>query len=195
MKLKYYLFVCLSLLGFASCSEEDDTVQEFDNWQVKNETYFEEQYQQHMTASSATCFVLKNYSKGDTLQLSQVPHTDCILVDVLPSDFPVEGDLTVTPIFSDDVAVHYIGNILPSPSYATGYPTGSRSTCPRPCSCAGATRRLGYPCTTSLAGCSAAGSRTGDRPRCSRTRTRSRSVPRESCRRASLPRSSRRPCR
>ena len=121
MKLKYYLFVCLSLLGFASCSEEDDTVQEFDNWQVMNETYFEEQYQQHMVASSATCFVLKNYSKGDTLQLSQVPHTDCILVDVLPSDFPVEGDLTVTPIFSDDVAVHYIGNILPSPSYATGY--------------------------------------------------------------------------
>ena len=60
MKLKHYLFVCLSLLGFASCSEEDDTVQEFDNWQVKNETYFEEQYQQHMVASSATCFVLKN---------------------------------------------------------------------------------------------------------------------------------------
>ena len=121
MKLKHYLFVCLSLLGFASCSEEDDTVQEFDNWQVKNETYFEEQYQQHMAASSATCFVLKSYSKGDTLQLNQVPHTDCILVDVLPSDFPVEGDLTVTPIFSDDVAVHYFGNILPSPSYAAGY--------------------------------------------------------------------------
>ena len=36
MKLKHYLFICLSLLGFASCSEEDGTVQEFVDWQAKN---------------------------------------------------------------------------------------------------------------------------------------------------------------
>lgn len=121
MKLKHYLFVCLSLLGFASCSEEDDTVQEFDNWQSKNESYFEAQYQQHLAASSATCFVLKNYSKGDSLQFNQLPHTDCILVDVLPNDFTAEGDKTEKPIFTDEVAVHYRGYLLPSPSYAAGY--------------------------------------------------------------------------
>lgn len=121
MKLKHYLFVCLSLLGFASCSEEDDTVEEYANWQSKNEAYFEEQYQSHLAASSATCFVLKSYSKGDTIQLSDLPHTDCILVDVLPSDFTVEGDKTTTPIYTDEVAIHYNGRLLPSLSYASGY--------------------------------------------------------------------------
>lgn len=121
MKLKHYLFVCLSLLGFASCSEEDDTVEEYANWQSKNEAYFEEQYQSHLAASSATCFVLKSYSKGDTIQLSDLPHTDCILVDVLPSDFTVEGDKTTTPIYTDEVAIHYNGRLLPSLSYVSGY--------------------------------------------------------------------------
>ena len=117
------LIGCLSCFGclLTSCSEEDDTVQEYENWQVKNETYFEEQYQQHVAASSATCFVLKSYSKGDTIQLSDLPHTDCILVDVLPSDFTVEGDKTTTPIYTDDVAIHYNAHLLPSLSYASGY--------------------------------------------------------------------------
>ena len=121
MKLKHYLFVCLSLWAFASCSEEDDTEAEYANWQAKNEAYFEEQYQQHLAASSPTCFVLKCYTKGDTLQFSQLPHTDCILVDVLPSDFPAQGDKTVSPLYTDDVEMHYRGNLLPSLSYTAGF--------------------------------------------------------------------------
>lgn len=121
MKLKQYLFVCLSLLGFASCSEEDDTVIEYADWQAKNEAYFEEQYQQHLSSSASTSFVLKSFSKGDSLTLGQVPHTDCILVDVLPSDFTVEGDKTKTPLYTDDVEIHYRGNLLPSRSYPSGY--------------------------------------------------------------------------
>ena len=118
---------CLSCFGclLASCSEEDDTEVEFADWQAKNETYFENQYQAHLAANSATCFVLKHYSKGDTVQFSQLPHTDCILVDVLPSDFPVDGDKTTMPIFTDKVAVHYRGWLLPSLSYASGYPFDS----------------------------------------------------------------------
>ena len=110
--LPFYLFTLLPL--FASCSEADDTVEEYADWQAKNEAYFEEQYQAHLAASSATCFVLKSYSKGDTIQLSDLPHTDCILVDVLPSDFTVEGDKTTTPIYTDEVAIHYNGRLLPS---------------------------------------------------------------------------------
>ena len=121
MKLKQYLFVCLSLLGFASCSEEDDTVIEYVDWQAKNEAYFEEQYQRHLNSSVSTSFVLKSFSKGDSLTLGQVPHTDCILVDVLPSDFTVKGDKTKTPLYTDDVEIHYRGNLLPSRSYPSGY--------------------------------------------------------------------------
>ena len=121
MKLKHYLFVCLSLLGFASCSEADDTVEEYANWQSKNETYFEQQYQQHLAASSTTSFVLKSYAKADSLKVDQVAHTDCILVDVLPSDFPVVGDKTESPLFTDDVEIYYRGCLLPSLSYPSGY--------------------------------------------------------------------------
>ena len=109
------------LISLTSCSEEDDTLPEFADWQAKNEAYFEEQYQAHLAASSNTCFVLKQFSKGDSLQFSQLAHTDCILVDVLPSDFPVDGDKTTTPVYTDDVAIHYRGHLLPSLSYASGW--------------------------------------------------------------------------
>ena len=109
------------LISLTSCSEEDDTVQEYDNWQAKNEAYFEEQYQQHLAASNATCFVLKSYTKGDTVKVSNLPHTQCILVDVLPSDFIAKGDKTTMPLFTDDVSIHYSGNLLPSPTYPSGY--------------------------------------------------------------------------
>ena len=82
--LPFYLLILLPL--FMSCSEADDTPEEYANWQAKNEAYFEEQYQKHLAASSSTCFVLKSYTKGDKLNVSEVAHTDCILVDVLPSD-------------------------------------------------------------------------------------------------------------
>ena len=121
--LHFYLFTLLPL--FASCSEEDDTVPEYDNWQAKNEAYFEEQYQQHLAASNATCFVLKSYTKGDTVKVSNLPHTQCILVDVLPSDFIAKGDKTTMPLFTDDVSIHYSGNLLPSPTYPSGYPFDS----------------------------------------------------------------------
>ena len=121
MKLKHYLFVCLSLLGFASCSEKDDTVAEYANWQAKNEAYFEQAYQEHLAASSPTCFILKSYTKADTLKQEQLAHTDFVLIDVLPSDFIVQGDKTVSPIFTDEVDIHYRGNLLPSLSYPSGY--------------------------------------------------------------------------
>ncbi len=117
--LPFALFTLLPL--FASCSEEDDTALEYADWQAKNEAYFEEQYQQHLAASSPTCFVLKSYTKGDSLKVSDLPHTQCILVDVLPSDFIADGDKTTTPLFTDEVAIHYSGNLLPSLSYASGY--------------------------------------------------------------------------
>jgi FKBP-type peptidyl-prolyl cis-trans isomerase FklB len=121
MKLKHYLFVCLSLLGFASCSEKDDTVAEYANWQAKNEAYFEQAYQEHLAASSSTCFILKSYTKADTLKQEQLAHTDFVLIDVLRSDFIVQGDKTVSPIFTDEVDIHYRGNLLPSLSYPSGY--------------------------------------------------------------------------
>lgn len=117
------LIGCLSCFGcfLTSCSEEDDTVEEYANWQSKNEAYFEQAYQQHLAASSATCFVLKSFTKGDTVKVSNLPHTDCILVDVLDSDFPAVGSSAMCPIYTDFVEIHYRGNLLPSLSYPNGF--------------------------------------------------------------------------
>jgi FKBP-type peptidyl-prolyl cis-trans isomerase FklB len=65
--------------------------------------------------------VLKSYTKADNLKLEEVAHTDCILVDVLPSDFTVEGDKATSPLYTDVTEVHYCGKLLPSLSYSNGY--------------------------------------------------------------------------
>ena len=48
MKIKHYLLIGISLLGFVSCSETDETDPEFDNWQNRNETYFQQHYEQYL---------------------------------------------------------------------------------------------------------------------------------------------------
>ena len=118
--LPFYLFTLLTL--FASCKEEDDTVQEYADWQAKNEAYFEEQYQAHAVNSSRS-FIIKKVSLPDTLSLSKASHTDCVLVDVLE-----EGDGGVSPLLTDTVEVHYRGWLIPSPSYPAGYQFDSSYT-------------------------------------------------------------------
>ena len=119
---KWFKYVGVILFTFhfsffiSSCSEEDDTVEEFADWQARNETYFEQQYQQYIAAQTATKFVLKNWSKPENLSVSEVEHTDCILVDVISS-----GEGTTSPLYSDEVAVHYTGHLIPSVSYPSGY--------------------------------------------------------------------------
>ena len=73
MKLKQYLFVVLSLCALASCSEEDDTVSEFTDWQQKNETYFEQQYQAHSVQSDVK-FVVPNWKQASSKALKDIDH-------------------------------------------------------------------------------------------------------------------------
>ncbi len=117
MKLKQYLFIVLSLCALASCSEEDDTVSEFSDWQQKNETYFEQQYQAH-SVQSDTKFVVPNWKQASSKPLKDIDHTQCVLVDVLEKGPESE---TATPLFTDSVQVHYSGRLIPSPHYPNGY--------------------------------------------------------------------------
>ena len=61
-------------------------------------------------------FVLLNTS-APTKGGYQPAHTDCILVEVLES-----GTGTASPYYNDSVDIHYEGRLIPSPSYADGYP-------------------------------------------------------------------------
>ena len=105
-------------LGFASCSEEDDTVEEFPGWQARNEAYFN-----HLSDSVAELLRLdpsrtdwkriKSWSKDSE---AVGVNSDYIVVNVVE-----EGDpASATPLYTDTVSVHYRGRLLPSVSYTQG---------------------------------------------------------------------------
>lgn len=106
LRIGFFLF-SLSLL-LASCSEEDNTVEEFPDWQNRNEKYFEQQYRSHDASS-----IIKKWSLDAS---STVGSTDCILVDVLE-----QGSGTTSPYYNDTVEINYVGHLIPSTSYPSGY--------------------------------------------------------------------------
>ena len=107
----------LSLFSLTSCSEKDDITNEYENWQQKNETYFKQKYQEYVSSSlmgnKFTILNISTPSHGDYVPT----HTDYILVDVLE-----RGTGTTSPYYNDSVDIHYEGHLIPSPSYADGYP-------------------------------------------------------------------------
>ena len=116
MKQKYIIVVLLAALCMVSCKEEDDTVEEYANWQAKNEAYFEEAYQKHINGGP-NAFVLKRFTLPDSVTIAQADHDDCILVDVLESGIEGLG----SPLYTSTAYVHYRGRLIPSPSYPAGY--------------------------------------------------------------------------
>ncbi len=110
MNIKHYIFVCLSLLVLVSCSEKDDAIVEYADWKNKNEQYFEAAY-----LANDYDFTLRKYSMKEEVATK---HTDYVLVTELESD---ENAPAATPYLNDTVQVHYVGHLIPSPSYASGY--------------------------------------------------------------------------
>ena len=116
----FYLIAAalFAVLGLASCSEEDDTVEEFPGWQARNEAYFN-----HLSDSVAELLRLdpsrtdwkriKSWSKDSE---AVGVNSDYIVVNVVE-----EGDpASATPLYTDTVSVHYLGRLLPSVSYPYG---------------------------------------------------------------------------
>ncbi len=120
-KRSFFFFVPLiaAALCMAACTEEDDEVEEYPDWQARNEAYFEELTATALADMEAnpettTWRRIKSWSKSDTIAGS---NTDYILVEVVES-----GDADQpTPLYTDTVSVHYKGWLLPSTSYPEGY--------------------------------------------------------------------------
>ena len=116
MKLKHYFFIAVvSLLGLASCSEAEDTVEEYADWEEKNDEAFMKLYNEATAMNSPQWKVLRAYSKSDT-NYGVVDPYDYIVVNVLET-----GVGSTSPCMNDTVAIHYQGRLLPSASYANGY--------------------------------------------------------------------------
>lgn len=96
-----------------SCSEDDNTVEEFPDWRNRNEAYFNDIYERARDNADGSWKLFLNYSLQDTIPTS---NDDYIAVQVLE-----EGTGSGCPMYTDSVLVNYRGRLIPSTSYADGY--------------------------------------------------------------------------
>ena len=107
---------------FASCTENKDEVEEFANWKSTNDTYWQKLYtatEQKIKAGDTSWKLILNY----TLQGQQA--NSGATLSYRPEDYIIvhveeTGTGTVNPIYSDSVAVHYKGQLIPSTTYTAG---------------------------------------------------------------------------
>ena len=109
------IFVALLSLCMFSCSEEDSNEGEFDNWKERNETYFNNLYNKAKGSTTGTWRTYHTWTKEAEAATSP---DDYIVVEVLK-----EGTGTESPLYSDEVKIHYRGNLMPSANFPHGFAT------------------------------------------------------------------------
>jgi len=116
----YFTIALAGLFGLTSCSETDDDSTEFENWQERNEAYFDNIY---ATASSAIASgssnwkLLRKWSLPAESSTYSADKTDYIVVEVLENGTSTSG----SPLYTDTVRVSYVGRLMPSDNYPDGY--------------------------------------------------------------------------
>ena len=120
--LKYFFFLMMAVITLSSCSEDDDNVSEYANWQERNEQAFADTlaYARKMGEANGW-YVYKNWTfenQTPTNKDQNLPYKDCdnIIVHVLK-----KGEGTTSPILTDSVQVSYRGRFIPTDNYKEGY--------------------------------------------------------------------------
>lgn len=111
----FFLMAFAGIISMTSCSENDDTEDEYENWAEKNETYFNNIYAKAEAAINSgddSWKIIRTYSKDS---ISAKAKTDFIVAHV-----ETKGTGTVSPIYTDTVSIHYRGYYMPTDSYAEG---------------------------------------------------------------------------
>lgn len=117
--------LCFFASILTSCSEEDSTVNEYENWQSRNEAFFAEQYkkaQDSISAGSRNWKLIRVYSKvSDEICTS----TDYVIAHVISQAVPHDewnGSYAAeNPEYTDSIQMHYRGRLMPSVSYPDGF--------------------------------------------------------------------------
>jgi FKBP-type peptidyl-prolyl cis-trans isomerase FklB len=117
---KNILFFLLSalMLSLASCSEDEKKVEEYADWQTKNETYFNSLYtsaQQKISNGDTSWRIYRSYSLLSDTTGYQADADDNIIVHVIS-----EGEGTTSPLYTDTATVVYQGRLIPSTTYTAG---------------------------------------------------------------------------
>ena len=112
----------LSAAFFTSCTEKNNTVEEYANWQSKNETYWNKLYtttQQKIKSGDTSWKIILNYTFQNQKQTSGSALTyspeNYIIAHVEQA-----GAGTASPLYSDSVSMHYMGRLIPSTTYTSG---------------------------------------------------------------------------
>ena len=111
------LLTVVAAFAMTSCSEDDGIVEEFPDWQLRNETYFNnltDSVQRLISSGRTDWKRIRTWSKGEGDYLS---NSDYIIVHVLEN---APSSETVTPIYTDSIAAHYKVWTIPSTSYRDG---------------------------------------------------------------------------
>lgn len=119
-KILQVAFAMTALLGTASCSEDDGTIEEYPNWRANNETFF------NNLSDSVAALLKADSTRTDWKRIKSWTkangytgtNTDYIIVKVISETKATE---TASPLYTDTVAMHYAGRLLPSTSYPQGY--------------------------------------------------------------------------
>ena len=99
----FHLFTLLLL----SCSSETETVDEYANWQERNDAAV------NQWAANSSFRKIKTYTKDQT---TAGQNSDYIYVEVLET-----GSGTESPIYNDTCCVAYRGRFIPTTTYTDGY--------------------------------------------------------------------------
>ncbi len=118
----------MAVFALSSCKEDDSTTQEFENWQVKNETAFADTLayaKKQIAAGNDDWKVILNWSLQNQTPTTYTDGTSTSLtykdVDYIVVHVLEHGSGTTSPMYTDSVRVSYSGRLLPSASYANGY--------------------------------------------------------------------------
>lgn len=104
--------ICHLSFSLSACTKEETEVEEFDNWQWRNETFFAS-LQDSLRSNPAQWKRFKNYSLNPDIE---GPSSEYIYVKVIE-----QGDDGDSPFYTDSVRLVYRGRLIPSATYPEGY--------------------------------------------------------------------------
>lgn len=107
----------VALFAMTSCSEDDNTVEEYADWQNVNDKYFDDLTAKVQSGSVPGMWKrVRTWSKNEAGALA---NSDFILMEDL-GNCASSLDMSC-PQYTDSVKVHYQGRLIPSPSYPNGF--------------------------------------------------------------------------
>lgn len=119
-------FVLCLLLSIVACEETDDTVNEYADWQPRNEQYFKDTLSYACSQVDAakrlygedweTHCDWRVFPSYCIAPGGKATWKDSIAVHVIE-----HGSGSGMPLYTDSVRVTYAGRLIPSPSFKTGY--------------------------------------------------------------------------